>query len=82
MIRGGTRYRSLIFYWAASLTVIKPDSTFEFEIVQIGRDNGNCKEIESGLFNGDCVALTINNQSVGCSKVTVKGVGKGRGEMA
>ncbi len=54
------------------VAVIQPDSTIKFKDVQIGRDNGNTVEIESGLADGDQVALNINNQIEDGSKVTVK----------
>jgi RND family efflux transporter MFP subunit len=54
------------------VAVIQPDSTVKFKDVQIGRDNGNTVEIESGLADGDRVALNINNQIEDGSKVLVK----------
>jgi RND family efflux transporter MFP subunit len=54
------------------VAVIQPDSTIKFKDVQIGRDNGNTVEIESGLADGDRVALNINNQIEDGSKVIVK----------
>jgi len=54
------------------VAVIQPDSTMIFQDVQIGRDNGNTVEIESGLVDGDRVALNINNQIEDGSKVIVK----------
>jgi RND family efflux transporter MFP subunit len=54
------------------VAVIQPDSTIKFKDVQIGRDNGNTVEIESGLAEGDRVALNINNQIEDGSKVIVK----------
>jgi len=54
------------------VAVIQPDSTVKFKDVQIGRDNGNTVEIESGLANGDRVALNINNQIEDGSKIIVK----------
>lgn len=54
------------------VAVIQPDSTVKFKDVQIGRDNGNTVEIESGLADGDRVALNINNQIEDGSKVIVK----------
>ena len=54
------------------VAVIQPDSTVKFKDVQIGQDNGNTIEIESGLEDGDRVALNINNQIEDGSKVIVK----------
>jgi len=54
------------------VAVIQPDSTIKFKDVRIGRDNGNTVEIESGLADGDRVALNINNQIEDGSKVIVK----------
>ncbi len=54
------------------VAVVQPDSTIKFKDVQIGRDNGNTVEIESGLVDGDRVALNINNQIEDGSKVIVK----------
>ncbi|MGA8771111.1 MAG: efflux RND transporter periplasmic adaptor subunit [Rhodomicrobium sp.] len=54
------------------VAVTQPDSTIKFKDVQIGRDNGNTVEIESGLADGDRVALNINNQIEDGSKVIVK----------
>ena len=54
------------------VAVIEPDSTVKFKDVQIGRDNGTYVEIESGLSDGDRVALNINNQIEDGSKVIVK----------
>ena len=54
------------------VAVIQPDSTVKFKNVQIGRDDGNTIEIESGLADGDRVALNINNQIEDGSKVIVK----------
>ena len=54
------------------VAVVQPDSTIKFKDVQIGRDNGNTVEIESGLADGDRVALNINNQIEDGSKVIVK----------
>jgi RND family efflux transporter MFP subunit len=54
------------------VAVIQPDSTVKFKNVQIGRDNGNTIEIESGLAEGDRVALNINNQIEDGSQVIVK----------
>ena len=54
------------------VAVVQPDSTIKFKDVQIGRDNGNTVEIESGLADGDRVALNINNQIEDGSTVIVK----------
>ncbi len=54
------------------VAVVLPDNTVHFKDVQIGRDNGNTVEIESGLSEGDRVALNINNQIEDGSKVIVK----------
>ncbi len=54
------------------VAVIQPDNTVKFKDVQIGRDNGNIIEIESGLVDGDRVALNISNQIQDGSRVIVK----------
>ncbi|MGA7329488.1 MAG: efflux RND transporter periplasmic adaptor subunit [Rhodomicrobium sp.] len=54
------------------VALVLPDNTVKFQDVQIGRDNGNTVEIESGLSEGDRVALNINNQIEDGSKVIVK----------
>ncbi len=64
---------ALLFRTAGpQVALIQADNTVKFSDVTIGRDNGNFVEIDSGLSEGDRVAVNISNQISDGDKVSVK----------
>ena len=51
--------------------LVDSQNTVKFRDVSIARDNGDFVEIESGLSEGDRVALNISNQIADGDKVTL-----------
>ena len=52
-----------------TVAVVGKDGTVQFRGVKIARDLGSVVEIESGLKDGDMVALNISNQIANGDKV-------------